>query len=421
MKRSTTILFFLFLIGVLVLSSCAQKPAPVTNEPIKLSMWSRDTDKALVDGLTAAWNSAHENQIEVTYIPYDQFYSKYGTAIAGGTSPDIVAMDIISVPSFSQTNQLTDITEFSKALPFFDKLSPAHMHLGDYKGKIYALPFSAEASVLVYNKDLFTQAGLDPENPPKTWDEMYEAAKKITGLGDGVYGFYFSGGCGGCNGFTMLPLIWANGGNVLNADGTQATVTDPNVKEAVQFYRKMWEENLIPEGAKADGGADFINAFTSGKIGMISSGAFSISLLKSDYPDINFGVTYIPGKDGGHSSFAGGDSIGIPMGSRYPEEAFEFIKWALSEEVQLEQFAKNNQLPVRTDLVNNKYFDADPRLSTSASAMAIGNTPYSVKNNELFNDPNGPWLLMLQTAIFEGNIDGAIEKAQSQFSTMISE
>jgi len=91
-----------------------------------------------------------------------------------------------------------------------------------------------------------------------------------------------------------------------------------------------------------------------------------------------------------------------------------------SDAVQLEQFAKNSQLPVRTDLAKNKYFDADPRLEINANAMALGQTPYSLKYNELFNDANGPWLAMLQSAIFDGKVDEAISTAQQAFTQIMT-
>ncbi len=385
-----------------------------------LTFLSRGANEASVRTLVDAWNASHDPKIEVTIVPDGQFVTKLATSIAGGASPDIVSIDLVFTPAFMNTNQLTDITDLAQSLPYFANLSPSHIALGTWSdGNIYALPFTAEGSILLYNKDLFKQAGLDPEQPPTTWDEIYEAAKAIRALGDDVYGFYFAGACGGCNGFTFLPLIWASGGDVLSADYSQPTLTDPAVKEALEFYKKLWDEGLVPESAKVDNGTDFFNAFTSGKIGMAGSGAFSINALKADYPDLDFGLAFLPGKDGGQSSFAGGDNIAIPTGSRNVEAAFEFIRWVLSDEVQLEQYAKNNQLPVRTDLAENEYFAADPRLTTAAQAMALGRTPYSVRINDLFNDANGPWLQLLQTAIFDGDVDGAIEEAQSNFERIM--
>jgi multiple sugar transport system substrate-binding protein len=385
-----------------------------------LTFLSRDGNETTVRTLVDAWNASHDPKIEVTIVPGDQFVTKLATSIAGGASPDIVAIDLIYTPAFMEAGQLTDITDLAKGLPFFGNLSPAHVNLGTWNdGKIYALPFTAEGSILLYNKGLFEQAGLDPEKPPTNLDEVYEAAKAIRALGDDIYGFYFAGACAGCNAFTFLPLIWASGGDVLSADYSQPTLTDPAVKEALEFYKKLWDEGLVPSGAEVDQGTDFLNAFTSGKIGMAGSGAFSIGVLKNEHPDVDFGITFLPGSDGGQSSFAGGDNIAIPTGSKNVEAAFEFIAWMLSDEVQLGIIAKGNQLPVRTDLAENEYFTADPRLTTNAQAMALGKTPYSVVYNDLFNDGNGPWLQLLQTAIFGGDVDGAIEEAQSNFERIM--
>ncbi|TJX06396.1 MAG: extracellular solute-binding protein, partial [Mesorhizobium sp.] len=78
----------------------------------------------------------------------------------------------IYTPSFAAAGQLEDITDWAKSLPYFASLSPAHVKTGTYKDHIYGLPFSADASVLIWNKKLFKQAGLDPEKGPTNWAEI---------------------------------------------------------------------------------------------------------------------------------------------------------------------------------------------------------------------------------------------------------
>ncbi|MBK8022677.1 MAG: sugar ABC transporter substrate-binding protein [Chloroflexi bacterium] len=390
-------------------------------DAVTLQMWSRDSNQAFLRELVDMWNADHANQIELTIIPAADFVTRVGVASAAGEAPDLLPIDLIYVPQFAQAGNLVEIGAFIDALPFADQLSASHVHLGEYDGGRYAVPFAAEGSVLLYNKGLFEAAGLDPEVPPTTWDEIYEAAKAITALGDDTYGFYFSGNCAGCNAFTFLPLIWASGGDVLTDDGLTATVDSPEVRAALEFYKKLWDEGLVPPGAQADTGNDFLNAFLTGKIGMAGSGAFSISVLKNDHPEIDFGLTFLPGQEGGVSSFAGGDSIAITSSSQDPEAAFEFISWGLSEEIQLEMFAARGQMPLRADLIDNEYSQQDPRLITNAEAMNLGKTPYSFVYNQLFNDTNGPWLAMLQTAIFQGDVDGAIANGQAGFTAILGE
>lgn len=394
-------------------------PVSAQDEPITMTMWVRSISFS-VQTLVDEWNATHDNQIELTEIPAGEFVTKMGAAVAAGEAPDIASIDLIYTPAFASAGQLVDLTDLVDQLDYVDDLSPAHMTLGEFEGRNYAVPFAAEGSFIIYNVDLFIEAGLDPENPPTTWDELLEAARAISALGDDIYGYYFAGSCAGCNAFTYLPFIWASEGDVLSADYTEATlIEDPLVREALELYKTMWEEGLIPEGASIDSGENFVNAFASGTIGMAGTGAFGIDNYKTNHPDLNFDVTFIPGKEGGAASFGGGDNIGIPAGSEYVEEAWEFIAWALSEEVQLEIYAANNQLPVRLSLSDNEYFDEDPRLKVAASTLSVGHTPYSLVYNDLFNDVNGPWLLMIQVAIFDGDIDGALEEAQQRFTEIM--
>ena len=395
-------------------------PLAAQDAPVTMTLWVRSTS-TLIDTLVDEWNATHDNQVELTVIPAADFVTKFAAAIAGGEAPDIVGIDLIYAPAFASEGQLVDITDKVEALTFLDDLSPAHVALGTYEERNYAVPFAAEGSFLIYNRDLFTAAGLDPDKPPTNWDELLTYARAITALGDDKYGFYFAGSCAGCNAFTYLPLIWASDGDVLSENYSTPTLDDPVVKEALQLYRTMWEEGLIPEGAQVDTGENFLNAFASGNIGMTGTGAFAINALKTDYPDLDFGIALLPGKDGGTASFGGGDLIGIPSGSEYVDEAWEFIEWLLSDEVQLEVYAANNNLPLRLSFSENEYFEVDPRLSTASSTLSVGHTPYSLVYNELFNDANGPWLLMIQTAIFDGDIDGAIAAAQERFTEIMSD
>ena len=208
---------------------------------------------------------------------------------------------------------------------------------------------------------------------------------------------------------------------MLSDDYSEATIdSDPMVRDALAFYNTIWEEGLVPEGASIDNGSNFVNAFTGGNIGMAGMGNFAIPLFTNDHPDLNFDVFHIPGKDGGAASFGGGDVIAIASGSAHVEEAWRFIEWTMSDEAQIEIYAKNGQIPVRLELVDNPYFEGDARQMTAASALAVGFTPYTTVYNDLFNDPNGPWLEMLQVAILDGDIDGALELGQERFTQIMS-
>ncbi len=345
---------------------------------------------------------------------------KYAVAAAGGTAPDALSLDLIYTPSFAASGQLQDITDLAKSLPYFDQLSKAHLSVGTYQDRIYGLPFSADSSVLVWNKKLFREAGLDPDKGPTTWAEIRADAEKVDALGNGVDGFYFSGNCGGCNIFTFTPLIWASGGDIFNADGTEATIDTPQMRDAVAFYQGMVKDGLVPAGSQTDTGSNFFAAFATGKIGISPSGAFAIGALNEQFPDLEYGVTFLPGKEGGSSSFAGGDNFVVSSGTDKMEAIKAFLDYAYSLEGQT-LLARNGSLPVRADVAKEALAGLDERYLIAAEAMANGKTPYSVVFNDLINSANGPWISMLNKAFFgdEASIGPAVEEGQAAMQSII--
>lgn len=382
------------------------------------NIWVRADGSTLMPPLVEAFNKSHENQIKLDIIPNAEIIPKYGTAVAGGTAPDGVSLDLIYTPAFSAAGQLEDLTDWAQALPYFKDLSPAHVKTGSYKGRIYGLPFSADSSVLVWNKKLFQQAGLDPEKGPTNWAEITADVEKVNALGGDIKGFYFSGNCGGCNIFTFTPLIWASGGDILSDDGSTATLDTPQMRDAIAFYRDMVKRGFVPEGAQTDNGANFFAAFAGGNIGIAPLGAFAIGQLNTHYPDIDYGVTFLPGKTGSWSSFAGGDNFVVTKGTTKLPVLKEFLDFAYSLEGQT-ILAKFGSLPVRGDIAKDALKGLDPRYQIAADAMAKGRTPYSVVFNDIINSANGPWAQMLNEVFFGDDVDGSLVNAQSTMQGII--
>ena len=382
------------------------------------SIWVRADGSNFMPRIVDAFNKGHSDQIKLSIIPNAEIIPKYGAAAAGGTAPDALSLDLIYTPAFAAAGQLEDITDWAKSLPYFAQLSPAHVKTGTYKGRIYGLPFSADSSVLIWNKKLFKQAGLDPEEGPKTWAEIEADAAKVNALGGEIKGFYFSGNCGGCNIFTFMPLVWASGGDILSEDGSKATLDSPQLRGAIDLYRRMVKQKFVPAGAETDTGSNFFAVFASGKIGINPSGAFAIGALNTQYKDIDYGITFLPGKDGGWSSFAGGDNFVVTKGTTKLPIVKAFLDFAYSLEGQT-LLAKYGSLPVRGDIAKDALKDLDPRYLVAAEAMAKGKTPYSVVFNDLINSANGPWTQMVNEVFFGNDVDGSIANAQATMQSII--
>jgi len=387
-----------------------------------MTMWVRVSGTNAAAHLVDLWNATHGDKIELTTIPDNQMVTKLATGVQAGEVPDLVSFDLIYMPDFMKAGFLTDLTGDLKANPNFDSVARAYKDIATYEGKIYGAGFTPDVSILIWNKDLFKKAGLDPDKPPSTIGEIQEDAKKIHALGPDTYGFYFSGSCPGCNIFTTSPMMVAAGSKILPANGDDPTLTGDGVKQVLDTFKAMWDEGLVPKSAQTDNGANFTAMFKSGKIGIQGCGGFLISDLKHDVPDMNFGVTFLPGvKEGQVSAFVGGDVVAIPIGSKHVALAKAFVAWELTDEAQLEGLAKNNILPSRPALADNKYFAADPRIVTTAKALGIGYVPWVYHFADMVNSDSSPWINMLQRAIFDGDVDGAIKEAREKMKAIAAE
>jgi multiple sugar transport system substrate-binding protein len=414
MKTKTISGFVKYGLAALALSTCA-----TTAWADDLSIWVRASGANAAQHMVDLWNSNHPDKIAITVIPDNQMVTKLATGVTAGDVPDLISFDLIFMPDFMKAGYLVDLTKELSTDPNQAKVAKAFRDLATYEGKLYGTGFTPDVSILLYNKDLFKKAGLDPEKPPTTLAELKDDAMKIHATGADTYGYYFSGNCGGCNIFTVAPMMWGSGAHLLPANGDDKAMDGPGVKEVLQTFHDLWAAGAIPASAQSDNGANFQATFETGKIGMQGSGGFAIAALKGKHPEINFGIAHLPGiKPENASSFVGGDVIAVPKGSKHADKAKAFIAWELTDEAQLNGLAKNNILPSRTDLADNEFFKAEPRYVTTATAVGIGQTPWALHFNDMVNSDGSPWLQMLQTAIFDGKVDDAISTARDALKTI---
>jgi multiple sugar transport system substrate-binding protein len=382
-----------------------------------LTIWSRSGQGDTLDVVAKAYSDSHADKVSVVTLPVDEFVQKYATAIAAGNAPDAVSLDLIHTPAFAAAGQLEDLTDWARSLPYFKSLSPAHLSVGTDKGRIYGVPLTTETSVLAWNKDLFRKAGLDPEKGPTSWAEWKADAAKVTALGGDTRGFYFSGACGGCAIFTFTPLVWASGGEILVDEGAKATLETPQMMGAVDFYRSLVAGGMVPASARTDTGSDFLS-IVSGRIGLQSIGASQIGTLVNKYPEVHFGVTLIPGRDGGGSSFVGGNNMVVTKGAKTVKAVEAFMEYVYSPEGQRLMVA-HGSLPARSDIAAEVMQGQDPRYAVAVAAIKVGRTPYSAVFNDIINSPNGPWAQMINAAIFGDDPAGAVRDGQTRMQDII--
>ncbi len=377
-----------------------------------LTLWVRPGNEAVTDAVVKAYNDTHDNQVEITHVPADQYVTKFAAASQSGSLPDILAADLVFMPQIVQSGAALDLTDLLDDAGALDQLAPAHVQASTADGRVYGVPYVTDTSLYVYNKDLFRQAGLDPENPPTTWDGIAKAAAAITALGDGVKGFYISGGCTGCLAYDFTPTIWAQGTEVVTDDGSfdwdnQAT------QDALAFMQQMYENGDIPDTAKTDTGDGFFSVFASGKIGIDFAGGNGVNTatLGTD-PKFEFGLAPIPGpEDGQFATFSGGDAAAITKTTKHPAEAWDFIQWLTSTETSRDVYYGLPALPPRTDV--SAPAELGEQFAVPAELVKDGQTYVSPYYNEVVASAQGPFLTMFQSVVFNG-ADPAEANKQAQ-------
>lgn len=388
------------------------------DEVSELTMWARSSTQDYTEALVKAYNEDHDTQIKLTIVASDSFQQKVGAAAGAGSLPDILASDVVYAPNYAKQSVYLDITDRIAALPYADDLVKAHVDASTFDGKSYAVPHKVDSSFIFYNKDLFAQAGLDPENPPRTYEEIYEAAKAITALGDDTYGFYFPGNCAGCNAYTSFGVARAGDELPFSLDGKTADIDSDALSEWFALYKRLFDDGLVAPSASTGDSSTQQEPFLQGKAGIWPNGSYSIPVV-NETVDFEWGYMPLATADGSATgTFVGGDVIGVSSTSKHPDAAWDFIEWTLEEQAQVDIVAESGNLPVRVDLADNEHTASDARLVDITAGMANGYTPSTLAYGEAVNSPNGPWLTAVRGAVFNGDAD-ALAKGQQAIQALL--
>ena len=382
-------------------------PAKGTDDGTEITLWTRSPLERQAKNVVEAYNKSHKNQVKLEIIPNDDMEGKVGGASQTDSLPDILAGDVVRIPYWASEGIFTDITKQIDGLDNKADLQQGHIEAGTVDGAEYTLPFITDVSVMVWNKTLYKEAGLDPEQGPKSIAEFTEQAKKVAALNkDGVAGSYLAGQSGGALVFDLFPSVWADGESVMNKDGSEATLDNDSMKGVLDAYKELANTtNGLGAGSKEETGATWTAPFANGKIGVMPYPNTSTTALFDAEKDGGFevGVAPIPGtKEGKTSTFLGGDAMGISKDSKHVAQAWNFLYWLMQSDAQKEVFADQGDTASNIQTLKTAYKDADPRIQTINSVILDGNgqTPKSPAFNEAFNAAGSPWQLLVQNAVW---------------------
>lgn len=372
------------------------------NSDGNIVMWTRAPLERQAKNAVEAYNSDHENQVSLEILSNDDVEGRVGAAIQTDSLPCLLAGDVVRIPYWTQQGVFMDLTDRIDALPEVDDLQQGHIDAGELDGAKHTLPFVTDISVMAWNKDLYEQADLDPEQGPTSIDEYVEQAQAVAALDEpGVSGSYFAGSSGGALAFMLFPSIWAEGEEVLNADGTEALLSSDAAQAVYDGYREIAETpNGMGAGSQEENGATWSQPFADGNVGVMAY-PYTAATPLFEEADFEVGIAPILGVTGGESTFLGGDALGIPTSCEQADEAWDFLAWLMTEDAQQEVFADNDDTASNLNVLANGYGDADPRTQIANDVVAEGRTPVAINFNEAFNAAGSPWQTLIQNAVFD--------------------
>jgi multiple sugar transport system substrate-binding protein len=283
-------------------------------------------ERKIFDEDVAEFERTHEN---IDLQPREGFMDPktFATKLAGGQLEDVFYVFLTDPANLIARRQAADITDYLKDVPHVDQLQPELTKIfTNDEGRVFGLPTANYSMGLLYNRQLFTQAGLDPNKPPTTWAEVREAAKKIAALGGDKVGFaeYSKDNQGGWH---FTSWMYSMGGQVATQDGDtwKASFNNEKGRQVLQTLHDMrWTDNtmgskqlLVIEDVQRMMGA--------GQLGMYLAAPDNVPALvnqfKSDYA--NFGLAGMPG---GNGTLIGGEGYMInPKAS--PEKIKAGLQW----------------------------------------------------------------------------------------------
>ncbi|GAA3607228.1 extracellular solute-binding protein [Marihabitans asiaticum] len=258
--------------------------------------YSKDNTKAFWDEFAKKYKEESGYDLEVQIISWDNIDQQSSTMIQNNQAPDILNLNAYA--SYAKDGLLWSAEDVIPQESQEDILD-TFVKYGTYDGKFYGFPDLASARALFYNTELFEKAGIN--EPPKTWDELRDAAQKITDLGDGNIGYALPLGPEESQGeFSMW--LFNNGG--MWKDGDSWTINSAENVETLEFLKKLDEDGLTQNNPGRTNRADAFDLFKSGKVGMVVGFSPLAAQLDED-GTVDYEPAPFPTNNGGESQTFG--------------------------------------------------------------------------------------------------------------------
>jgi multiple sugar transport system substrate-binding protein len=346
------------------------------------------------DQLISGFDKANKTDTTIVYAPPASIYDKLVTMLSARSSDvDVIVVDTMWMPSFTKAGFLSRLPKDQiKNDDFLEAAIKAY----SYKGDLYAVPQFVVAGFTFYRTDLFEKAGLDPNKPPKNWDDLLRYAKALTITdANGNASQYGYGYCGLDIGADFLEFMWQNGGDILDDNG-KVTFNAPAVVEALQFFVDLRNKyKVVPQGVVTMMPEDLRKMFSSGQMAMMRNWPYVWAASNAADSPIKGLVAMIPNP--GHvlstATTFGAWGLAIPQQSKNKDLAAKFVSYMTSYEGEKTLFLTGGEMAARKAVYEDPdILNAQPMAPVMLAALlGARNRPMVVENQEVLALAGRAW------------------------------
>ncbi|MCA2223973.1 substrate-binding domain-containing protein [Nonomuraea aurantiaca] len=331
--------------GLLAACGSADPVATVPADGVprgKISVWLHQTkayDAVFTPLLRSYMQEFGGVDITPLYVPVDKLDAKLLTAFAGDVPPDLFRIGGWTIPGHARKGRLAPI--IPKAMGVADEKALVQdydehaISSLSYEGRLYGVPTDYEICYLYYRKDRFAAAGLDPDKPPTTWEEVAEYSKRLTSADGKKVGLQWILGNPQWTLMQLLALVKGKGGTILSPDAGKATLATDAGVEALRYYGSLGN-------AKLSNPLSGFGLFATGEAAMLVSGLFAMDLFPSLNPKLTFGDVFdiapMPRWDAGKPvapAYTWGWAVAKQ--SKLPYTAWHFVDYLQRQDVAAKQ------------------------------------------------------------------------------------
>ena len=329
MKKTTLIAAAIAAAVLATATSAGARPA--ADKPVEITFWHAQTDEAQVTihKLVGQFNKTHPGIVVRDQLGSngDSMVQKLQAVIGSDAYPDIAYVYGSDVPNVAQSSKVVDITDDIKATKYdWNSLYEAGRETATVKGKIVGFPAVIDNLAVVYNKKLLKAAGVAPPKANWTWNDYRAMAKKLTDANKDIIGTGFPVSGSEDTVWRLWPMIWQQGGEVLDKSNKKALFAGPQGVKALQLLSDMAlkDKSLYPD--QTPDTQKMYGLFDSGKMGMVVTGPWQLSDITDHH--VSYGVQLMPSFGTSHETISGPD---VYMVFNHSDErraaAVKFLAW----------------------------------------------------------------------------------------------